>query len=67
MLTYGNGFIRLQDESIDGEVIIELEDYRVNPADINHIMTTTSNGVSGYWSIVATNKERFFIPTETLK
>ena len=27
MLTYGNGFIRLQDESLDGEVIIELADY----------------------------------------
>ena len=59
MLTFGNGFIRLQDGSLDGEVIIELNDNRINQADINHIMTTTSKGVSGYWSIVATNKAGF--------
>jgi len=56
MLTFGNGFIRIQRESLEGDIIIELEDYRVSGADINHIMTTTTNGVTGYWSIVATNK-----------
>ena len=56
MLTFGNGFIGIQHESIDGDFIIGLEDARVNAADINHIMTSTTNGVTGYWSIVATNK-----------
>ena len=60
MLTFDNGFIRLQDGSLDGEVIIALNDNRINQADINHIMTTTSKGVSGYWSIVATNKAGFW-------
>ena len=56
MLTFGNGFIRLQRESIDGDIILELEDDRISDADINHLMVTTTNGVTGYWTIVATNK-----------
>jgi len=56
MLTFGNGFIRLQRESIDGDIILELEDDRISDADTNHLMVTTKNGVTGYWTIVATNK-----------
>ena len=56
MLTFGNGFIRLQRDAPDGDIIIELEDDRINQADINHLMVTTTNGVTGYWTIVATNK-----------
>ena len=56
MLTFGNGFIRLQRDAPDGDIIIELEDDRINQADINHLMVTTTNGVTGHWTIVASNK-----------
>ena len=55
MLTFGNGFIRLQRDAPDGDIIIELEDDRINQADINHLMVTTTNGVTGHWTIVASN------------